>query len=222
MISSSLPLPLPLPLLELSCCGALVARVRSQPQLITADVLTAESDSNDGRPTPTSSHVHVQSPAGHGRCRTIGHRFGSEGTDTAAKSSNRRCQAGNAAAFSAIEKAATCWYIGSPPQRPGVTRRAPRRLGAVPWRKRAPLATSIPPAVFAPAECTRLVATRVPGQPHSALPPREDSLVLRHRVRPWLGRRRHPHATPLTRTYWTGVCRRENGTGSSDNHPKDN
>jgi hypothetical protein len=44
--------------------------------------LTARSDSNDGRRTPTASH-HAQSPAGSGRCRTPGHRFGGEGSNPA-------------------------------------------------------------------------------------------------------------------------------------------
>ena len=47
-------------------------------------ILTAGSDSNGGEQVGTVPHGHGHTPAGGGRCRTSRHRFGSEGSRTAA------------------------------------------------------------------------------------------------------------------------------------------
>ena len=41
-------------------------------------ILTAESDSNDGGQASAAPQPHGRAPARGGRCRTSGHRFGSE------------------------------------------------------------------------------------------------------------------------------------------------
>jgi hypothetical protein len=49
-------------------------RSRTEPDRLQT-ILTARSDSNDGPHRPAPSHPRVQSPARHGRCQTVGHRF---------------------------------------------------------------------------------------------------------------------------------------------------
>jgi hypothetical protein len=46
-------------------------------------ILVAGSESNDGGPVGAAPHPHGHAPAGGGRCRTSGNRFGNEGLRTA-------------------------------------------------------------------------------------------------------------------------------------------
>jgi hypothetical protein len=58
---------------------AMNGNVRSTKLGTDPMILTARADSNDSGQLTTAPHRPAQAPAGHGRCWTVGHRFGSEG-----------------------------------------------------------------------------------------------------------------------------------------------